>query len=324
MMMKSSVAWGVLALEVALALALPAAAQTGPELLLKPFPRERTLETRSDVVLIDQGETDNADADFQLSLYESFGRARVFPGQRADPRVGYDVLYLDIASDDPALPQHLTDHSVAFGMGVLDLDGWLGGLTVGVGYAGENVYNDANAFYYMATFAVGREIDESSQVGVVLDYNGNRTIYPDLPLPGFQYRKRIDPKLLLGVGFPVTSVEWKPSDRLTFDFTYLIPDRLRARVDYAVMKTLGLFAEYDDRTEAFHIDELPGDRRLIYEQKRAEAGVRWDPFENASLIVAGGYAFDQEFNVGFDTRDAPNVAEPSDEPYVRVGFEMRF
>src|SRR5688572_23442643 len=68
MMMKSSVALGVLALEVALALALPAAAQTGPELLLKPFPRERTLETRSDVVLIHQGETDNADADFQLTL----------------------------------------------------------------------------------------------------------------------------------------------------------------------------------------------------------------------------------------------------------------
>src|SRR5688500_2693875 len=102
------------ALVVGLIIPSAAAAQTGPELLLKPFPRERTLETRTDAVLLGQGETDNADADFQLSLYESFGRARVFPGQRADPRVGYDVLYLDIASDDPALPQHLTDHSVAF------------------------------------------------------------------------------------------------------------------------------------------------------------------------------------------------------------------
>jgi hypothetical protein len=43
-----------------------------------------------------------------------------------------------------------------------------------------------------------------------------------------------------------------------------------------------------------------------------------------SLLVAGGYAFGQEFSTGFDFRDTDKVAEPSDEPYVRMGFEARF
>jgi hypothetical protein len=301
-----------------------ALAQTGPDLLLRPFPRERTAEASGSAVFLGEGETDNADADFRLSLYESSGRARIFPKERADPRVGYDLLYLDVDTDDPALPDWLIDHSFAFGMGVLDVHGWLGGLTVGVGYAGDEVYDDANAWYYMATFAIGREIDETSQIGIAIDYNGNRSIYPDVPLPGFQYRKRIDSKLVLGVGFPVTTVEWKPIEKLTFDLDFSIPDWLDARVDYQVIKQIGVFAELTRRIDAFAVEGLPGERRLIFEQKRAEVGVRWEPVENASLIVAGGYAFDQEFNVGFDTRHAPNVAEPSDEPYVRVGFEVRY
>jgi len=52
--------------------------------------------------------------------------------------------------------------------------------------------------------------------------------------------------------------------------------------------------------------------------------VRWTPQEWASLIVAGGYAFSQEFNVGWDLREPDRIAKPSDEPYVRVGLEVRF
>ena len=301
-----------------------ALAQTGPDLLLRPFPRERSVEASGSGAWLGKGETENADADFQLSLYESYGRARIFPKERADPRVGYDFLWLDVDSDDPALPDRLIDHSLAVGMGVLDVQGWLGGLTVGAGYAGDAPYGDGNAWYYMATFAIGREIDKTSQIGIAIDFNGNRSIYPDVPLPGFQYRKRLDPKLLLGVGIPVTFIEYKPIEKLTLTFNYSVPDRLEGRVEYAVTKRLGLYGEYASRNEAFHVEGLPGDRRLIYEQRRAEAGVRWEPVENAILIVAGGYAFDQEFNVGFDSRHARNIAEPSDEPYLRVGFEIRF
>jgi hypothetical protein len=235
--------------------------QTGPDLLLRPFPRERTVEASGSGVWLADGESDNAGADFRLSLYESSGRARVFPRERADPRVGYDLLWLDLDTDDPALPDRLIDHSLAFGMGVLDVHGWLGGLTVGAGYTGNAPYGDANAWYYMATFAIGREIDETSQIGIAIDYNGNRSIYPDVPLPGFQYRKRLDPKLLLGVGIPVTFVEYKPIEKLTLTFNYSVPDRLEGRAEYAITERLGLFAAGAARTASCHLAALSGERQ---------------------------------------------------------------
>jgi hypothetical protein len=63
---------------------------------------------------------------------------------------------------------------------------------------------------------------------------------------------------------------------------------------------------------------------LLFQQRRAEGGVIWRPNDEIALTVAAGYAFDQEFNIGWDTRNQDRVAKPSDEPYLRVGFEVRF
>ena len=315
----------------AVALASSAAlAQTGPELLLKPWPKEQLIEVRGDAVLLDQG-TDRDGSDFQIGFYETEGRARVWPDQRADPRFGYNVTYIDVDSETGVIPSNLVDTSVAIGFGILDYDGWLGGLTIGIGYAGAGAFDDGNAWYGKADFLIGRKLDETSSIGFVLDYDGNRTIYPDIPLPGFLYTKQFDPTLELGLGFPFSSIRWKPDpvntfDRqLTIEARYQIPDAFDARVDYELLKNFGLFASYAIRQEAFHWDDLANsDRRLLFQQRRVEGGVIWRIFDDAALTVAGGYAFDQEFNVGWDTRDQDRIARPSDEPYLRVGFELRF
>jgi hypothetical protein len=272
----------------------------------------------------DEGHTSNADR-FRLTYYETQGRVRVMPSERADPRIGYDLRYLDVDTNDPALPSALSDTSVAFGMGIAEKDGWLFGLSVGVGYAAAGAFNDGNGWYGKADLAFGKQLDDVSSVGVVINYDGNRSFMPDIPLPGFAYRRRIDEKLLLAIGFPFASVEWKPIEKLTLNLSYFIPDDGEIKVDYEILKNLGLFGSFAGRRDAFHYDELPNSSdRLIYVQRRAEVGVRWSPVEQASLLVAGGYLFDQEFNVGWDTRDMDRVAKPSDEPYVRIGLEMRF
>jgi hypothetical protein len=177
----------------------------------------------------------------------------------------------------------------------------------------------------MADLLVGRDLGNDSAIGFVLDYDGNRTFMPDVPLPGFLYTKRISSTILLGVGFPYSSVEYTPNDKLTLAARFYIPDRFDIRADYAVVKQVGLFVQYTSRQEAFHWDALgQGSDRLIYDSRRAEAGIRWEPLKDLNVILAGGYLFDQEFNVGFDTRDQDRVAKPSDEPYVRVGLEFRY
>ncbi|MBC8108327.1 MAG: hypothetical protein H7Z14_17205 [Anaerolineae bacterium] len=306
-------------------------AQTGPELLIKPWDnKEQLVEARADAIWLDDGKLREG-GDFQLGFYETEGRARLLVGNRADPRFGYNVTYLDIDTDSGALPINLIDTSVAFGVGVLDYEGWQGGITFGLGYAAAGAFDDGNAYYGKADFVIGRKLDETSSIGFVIDYDGNRAAYPDVPLPGFAYTKQIDKTLSYTVGFPFSSVTWKPDPANTFDHQltlearYQIPDAFDARIDYELVKEVGVYLAYSERYEAFKWDELTNSNdRLLFQQKRVEGGVIWRPIEQLTFTGAVGYAFSQEFNVGWDITDQDRVAKPSDEPYLRVGLEFRF
>src|SRR5690348_2380953 len=91
-------------------------AQTGATLMLKPWAPEKLAEAEASATFLNKGHTDNNDADYQLSMYESMGRVRLFPGQEASPRFGYDFLKMDVHSNDPGLPSQLYDQSVSAGL----------------------------------------------------------------------------------------------------------------------------------------------------------------------------------------------------------------
>lgn len=298
-----------------------AVAQTGPELLIKPWPTGQQFQSQGEITLVNHGSTHHSD-DFDISFYDISGRLRLLSDWKADPRFGFNYTQIH-TSGDPAVPGNMVDTSLGFGMGVADWEGWQAGVTLGVGYAGAGAFDDGNAWYGMADFIVGHKIDNTSSLGLVLDYDGNRTYMPDVPLPGFLYTKRLEPNVLLGIGFPYTSVEYKINDQLTLSGQIYVPDSFSARLDYSVVKEFGIFLQATSRREAFKWDELPNSAdRVIYDSRRAELGARWTPAEWINLIVAGGYLFDQEFNVGWDTRDQDRLAKPSDEMYCRFSFEM--
>ena len=161
-------------------------------------------------------------------------------------------------------------------------------------------------------------------MGFVINYDGNRTIFPDIPLPGFQYTRPLDEALELAVGFPFSSVRWEPTEKLTIRGNFSFPDNLTGRIDYGYSDGIGIFAEVAARSEAFHADQLESDDRLIFRQSRAEAGVRYRVEDRVSVVAAGGWAFSQEFSVGFDVRDDDEIAELDDAPYLRTAVELRF
>lgn len=322
-------------------------AQTGPELLIKPWERDQIFEASAGATFYNETKTDNRSddgksryADFTLSEYDSSGRIRFFPRDqnvRADPRLGYDVTYFDIDSADPKLPKKLTDQSIGIGMGIADWNGWLAGVTVGLGYASAGAFNDGNAYYGQADLLVGHKLDSSTDLGLVLDYDGNRSFMPDVPLPGIELTKTIDPTLLAVVGFPLCSVTWTPDKtrtfnrQLTIEGTFTIPDSLEGRIDYAMIDSagmvgkIGLFLDYSDRTMPFYDNELAvGHYRIFFEQRRAEMGLNWSPKPLLNLTVAGGCAFDQQFRTGWDSNGYTRIAKPGDEIYVRAGVELKY
>jgi hypothetical protein len=311
-----------LAVLVCVTFVAPALAQTGPALLLKPLLSEdQNLEARGDALFLSSARAD--EVDFDMSVVEVSGRFRE-RRERLIPRIGWDVTYYSLRSDVPTLDQNLLDTSVAVGVEIGEFYDFRAGLTVGVGYAGNAPFGESDAYYSKATLVLGRKLDRRTDLALVVDYDGNRSVFPDLPLPGIVYRHEFDPKLSYVIGVPLSSVTWKPDPAWLIELTWNLVDRVDARVEYKLFKEATIFANVERRDEAFTVDGLADNDRLLFEQKRAEIGVRVQPWEHTSFLLAGGYAFGSEFSIGFDQRDSDKLADISDEFYFRAGFERRW
>lgn len=321
----------ILSASVALTFPGMAWAETGADLLLKVFPENKNYTLNLSATHIFNGEEEkHAREDFQLNLYDATGAMKltlnsVIPGiDKSQPRAGFDVTVLDVDDEAEVIPDTLTDMSVGVGFGVLSYKGWLAGVWLGVGYAGENVINDGNAWYGKAGLGVGYEIDKKSSLGFFLDYNGNRTFMPDVPIPGGIYRRFLADELQMGVGFPFSDILWTPSEQWELKLTYFIPDNFKLEANYFITDSLAIFGSFNSTGKAFHINTLEDDDRLLVFESRVELGLKANINHTVSFILAGGWAFDRKFEVGWDSRDTEEVANISDEPYLRVGLEARF
>jgi hypothetical protein len=308
-----------------------ALAQTGPELLLKPFPKELAFDGTADASLTDTAHSEQTDASIKIGIAEAEGRVRLTPGDVASPRFGFGFKYFDVDNDVPGLPKHLYDQSAGLGIAVAKFDDWIIGVSGAVGYAGQAPFGDGNAVYFQANVVAFKELSKTSALAIGLDYNGNRTYKPDVPLPGVAYLTRLQDNLALTVGLPVTGIKWEPTNNVRVEVNYVLLNNFNARVGYTFGKGFELFGAIGQRADAFFLDGAPdGNDRLLFQQRRAELGLTVrtkdaglsDP--DLELTVAGGYAFDGEFSVGFDTANSTLLTDVSDAPYIRFSLEARF
>jgi hypothetical protein len=302
-----------------------ASAQTGPALLVKPWPEnEELLDSHTEAFISNSGHTTRLNDRFHLSDYESVGRFRIIPGNEISPRVGYDFTFLDLHTTNKRLPNQLSDDSIAVGSGLFKNGSWIGAMTVGLGYAGSSPIENCAGWYGKADAILVKQLNNDDFLGFVVDYDGHRSYAPDLPLPGVGYSHRFDPKLQMVVGFPYSSVSWKPIERLDFEFEYAMLSDIRARLSYEFIKHWMGYGLWDYRRDAFHVSNLEKDRRLLFVQHRIETGIRFQPVRQATFGLGIGYGFDGELNQGFDFQRTHRIADFSDEPYVRGEVDVRF
>ncbi len=310
-------------------------AQSGPSLLLSPFstpaadpadpPTPFNAELDFSALYIDSAGVEDTDSDVGLTWYEGAGRADLSSVHERGAAVGFGLDYLDFDVDaDSGLASELTRQSIGIGAWLGEWAGWEIGLTAGAGYAGDEPYNDADAWYAHANLLARYRIDQQSRWLLSLNYDGSRSIFPDIPLPGVAYQRRVDDTLSYTVGIPFSTLYWRPTRQFWINATYAVPFDGSVWANFAIVEELRLFAGYESHLLAFHTEGQRDTDRTFFEQRRIEGGVRWAPTHHAEFVVAGGLAFDQEISRGFDARDLTDEIELDDEPYIRAGVKVKF
>lgn len=300
-----------------------ASAQVGTALVGVPWKPGEVVESSTYGIALDTDVQDTTN-DIELQRVVTLGRFRT---DVDDPRtfgIGWAYDHTRLKTDDPALPERLVNSAVAVGARIAEVDGWKLGAAAGVGFAGDKPFGDEDGFYGMAGVFARKELDERSAVTVFLDYDGNRGIFPDIPLPAIQYSRYESQSLRYSIGAPFSSLYYAPDDRWSFDLLYIIPLGARATVQYNISDRWNAFATYNNSTVGYHLDGDEDHRRLFFEQSRLEAGAKFTQSPGVTWTIAGGWAFAQEFSRGYDLRDTDTVRELDDAAYVRVGLNFSF
>ncbi|WP_428387408.1 hypothetical protein [Mucisphaera sp.] len=311
----------------------PALAESSLTGVLMPFAPDKQVEIEAQALAVfgSEIEQNGIDVSVRITDFEIRGLLQETEDLRSSLRFRFHGLGVD--SSDPALPDGFVD--VFFGGGntyVLE-DDWSLSWGLGVGYAGQSYDEDGDlsfdrddGFYGAAGIAGTKQLDEFTSVTVLLDWDGNRSVFPDVPLPGILYTRRLQTEqpLVVTVGFPFTSVVWNPVERLRVEATFFFPESVEAEVTYLLTDEWDVFVSLGRQAESYATNALPEDRRLFFEQSRLEVGTNWRPEEEVEVSFGVGLAYNQEFTTGFDRRDDNTFRDLDDAPFIRAGLRLAF
>jgi hypothetical protein len=299
-----------------------AIAQTGIEALLEPWEPNQHFEADSDLRLFAKGHEKESGSHIQLSQIDSQGRYRLDDSRPINPTLSYEASYLHIGA--PHLPDQLTDVAVGFSSPIAgDENLFLAGAAA-LGYAGAEPFDNSRGLYAQATAVVGHAFDDSRTLLFVLDYDGNRTLFPDIPIPAVEYIDQSNPNFVFVLGLPVDIIYWKPAPEFEVSLNFEVPESYAIEADYHPEKHWTIYLTAGDNSNRYAVDDLGRNRRLIFQQTRIGAGISYQPIKNVEFTLGAGYAFAQRFAVGFDERRLRDKIDLTDEPYLRIGVDINW
>jgi hypothetical protein len=133
-----------------------------------------------------------------------------------------------------------------------------------------------------------------------LTYVSNAEIFGlrHIPIPGIAYLWAPSDTFRAVIGFPFTSVEYKPFERLTLEASYFPVRTVRARATYVIFRPLRVFLGFDADHDTYYLaDRGDKDDQLFYYEKRITGGMRFD-LRHVGIEITGGYVFDRFYFEG--------------------------
>jgi len=295
-----------------LLLATPCLAETRSGLVLRPFPEGRGTELSGEVDAYLDSETDDG-FDYGMRVFAFSGRAQLVPqAGRGSPVAGWQFLYFDVDSPDPRLPGELFEASFAVG-GSLRAGDWTLQGTAGAGFAGDEA---ATGWYGLASASATRVFGPGHVLSIGLDFDGNRPIFPDVPLPVVVWTRRWNEHVTTSLGVPFLAVTWTPADWIEIAARGIPGVFATGGVTVFPAEDWEVFARFRSRSFRFFVE---GDDRLFYSESRVEIGAGYKGWK-----LMAGWAFEREFETGFDVRDTDTLARVDEGWVVALSFTLAF
>ncbi|MBI2203937.1 MAG: hypothetical protein HYU41_08815 [Candidatus Rokubacteria bacterium] len=146
-----------------------------------------------------------------------------------------------------------------------------------------------------------------------------------VPFPGVAYLWKPSDQLTAVIGVPFTSLEYKPTEKLTLEATYVPVRTFHAKAMYAVFRPLRVFLGFDSDHDAYY-RAARGDKddQLFYYEKRGTVGMRFD-LRHVGIELTGSYVWDRFYFEGESFSDRhDNRIDVADGTVVGIRLSTRW
>jgi hypothetical protein len=304
-------------------LAGAAMAQTDEGLLLGSARDESTLHLEGTALVYPSSRSDGGSRS-AFWEFSSEGRLRLDNTHDLNPILGYSWFEFRSGQRLGPADGDLVDGSLAFATPITTVGDWFIGARAGAGYAGDHAFANPDAWYGLGSVAAGRRFSNDDKLLVWVEYNGNRTLFPGVPIPQFAYSGSINKQTDYVIGIPESSIEYRPSPSLTLSLKYDAPFTFDGEVEWKLTGQFSALLGYVSEEHAFHSSDVHGSDRVFVEEQRADAGLRWTASKNLKCSLLAGYGFARDVSTGFDDRDRSKVMSLSDGWFFSAMISLEF
>jgi len=222
-----------------------------------------------------------------------------------------------------AFPPDLWD--VTFGTNFRHLfdNGWIAGGGLNVGSPSDKPFHSYDEMTVGLNAFLRIPQGEHNAWLFTLAYAANSEL--PFPVPGVAFLWQPSDCLRINVGLPF-AVLYRPTEDLTFEFSYMLIRSVHARATYRLRERLRIYGGYDWSNEGYFLADRADiqDRFFAYDQ-RLSAGVQYLVGRQALFDLGAGYIFDRFYFEGrqYSTNNL-NRVDLDSGAFLSFRFEYRF
>jgi hypothetical protein len=181
-------------------------------------------------------------------------------------------------------------------------NGWIAGGSLSLGSASDRPFHGIDEMFVGVNAFLRVPQGEHNAWLFSLSYSPTGEL--PYPIPGVAYVWRPNDYFQLNIGLPFALI-YRPTEDVTFDFSYMLLRTVHARVSYRMSPTMRAYVGFDWENESYFLADSPDvNDRFYYFDMRLSAGMQFVLPRRASLDVSGGYVFERYYFQGVNSNDS--------------------